>query len=218
MARRRTGIDGGKPTDLTSYPEQRHRALTACTRILAEFPGEKPAELHGDAMLRATWWVDYMLEGPSYPSERPQRTRVAEGKDGVVEGLVEPYVVRVEHYLRKFLGLDDGYQRYILAAREDSIWWRGDDLEFFRIVVENSMRWRELDDDGKAKWKADAIAKAKAVVRKALRRFDSAAPSQAVNVGAERERQLDKLYRLMTPEQRARFDDGMETGRSSTTQ
>jgi hypothetical protein len=159
--------------------EQRLSAIDACREMLGRSTARPyfPGTLAG---CRATWWVDYMME--------------------------EPDLILVTHCLGKYMGLTEEEQKYVVAAREDNIRWRGDDMAFFRTVAENTMVWRDLDDDGKARLKVETIRKAKNFVRQPFVHPNPDPGHEAVFDPAERSRQLDALYRLMTPEQRAAYD------------
>jgi hypothetical protein len=111
------------------------------------------------------------------------------------------------HYLdKKYLSLPEHDRRYIDAAREDGIHWRGEDIDFFHKLVEKTMLWRDMSEEEKATLKAEAIRKAHNFVRPAMPRPEK--PSgQTVHFDAEeRSRQLDAAYRAMTREERAAYD------------
>ena len=66
------------------------------------------------------------------------------------------------HYIdRKFWCMKPSEQRFIQAAREDRIFWRGDDIEDFKRVYEETQRARAM---GMKKYRAEAIAGLKRLI------------------------------------------------------
>lgn len=106
---------------------QRQRAIDflvrEMARAMASLPGHWPQNLE----LAAARWVDWLQEPISYPSELPARL------DG--GGMIEPYIARVVQNLRKYLALPPGERQYIESARDDGIWWRGDEMDMFRRII-----------------------------------------------------------------------------------
>lgn len=100
----------------------------------------------------ARWLRNHVLESPQR-EESPRRT--AKG-----EGWVWPYIDRAALHGRMFYALSEIEQRYLLVAREDGIVWRGDDMEFFRLVVDEYMRMRDMGLDA---YRAEAIRRLRAV-------------------------------------------------------
>ena len=87
----------------------------------------------------AGWWIS-KIEPPK-ETEHPQSMSTADG-----EGIrwVCPYHNRVLYTLRKFINSSNKDCQYILAAREDGIFWRGDDISFFIGVVAETVRMRKI--------------------------------------------------------------------------
>lgn len=52
-------------------------------------------------------------------------------------------------------------QQFIRAAREDGVYWRGDQIEFFREVYSETFRMRSM---GARKYRAEAIDKLRALI------------------------------------------------------
>jgi len=73
---------------------------------------------------------------------------------------VWPYEVRVKQCLLKYLQLDDDDKRVIQRARNDGIFWRGDDMAFFNDVIIETMRMREI---GVESYRAQCVEKMKAL-------------------------------------------------------
>lgn len=88
----------------------------------------------------ATWWID-MQEKPSQ-QDRPHKVSVV-GDDGF--RWICPYHLRISYTLRKFLfAMKEAEQRIIMAAREDGVFWRGDDMYFFMLVIDETQRMRKI--------------------------------------------------------------------------
>ena len=62
---------------------------------------------------------------------------------------------------RKFRRMKPSEQRFIQAAREDRIYWRGEDIEDFKRVYEETQKMRSI---GPKRYKAEAISKLKALI------------------------------------------------------
>lgn len=48
---------------------------------------------------------------------------------------------------RKLARMKPSEQQFIRAAREDRVFWRGDDFEFFKLVYEQTMLMRSIEPD-----------------------------------------------------------------------
>ena len=55
-----------------------------------------------------------------------------------------PYRERIMYQLRKYLAAPQELQQLIVAAREDKIYWRGDDYPSFVCVIDETEKMREL--------------------------------------------------------------------------
>lgn len=77
-------------------------------------------------------------------------------------------------------------------------------------IAELQIAWRDMNDDEKRILIAETIRKGKNFVRQVImpRQENLSGPSHARDICAERTRQLDALYRVMTAEQRAEYDRG----------
>lgn len=139
-------------TDLTSPKEQRRCAIERCSEVLALWRGSPPFGLELVPALAAAKWLDWFLEGPNYPSERPQKASFG--------GLIDPYETRVTRCLAKYLQLAHDDQRYIHQAAVDGIRWRGEDLDFFRLVGAEKMGYRQLSELEAAKYRESVMQKA----------------------------------------------------------
>lgn len=111
--------------------------------IFANTPVDKrPEQMPLDPNEAAEWWRN-ILEPPDQFSA-PQRYTI-HGKDSEnAYGFKWPYAETTTRFLKKFLHLPKPHQNTILAAREDKIFWRGDDIDFFMMVIDKTMIMREM--------------------------------------------------------------------------
>jgi len=121
----------------------------------------------------ARWWID-MQEKPA-PHEAPHRHPVAasNGRDEKPKyRWITPYTDRLRDNLRIFLTLTHEQHRLIIAAREDDIYWRGDDVEHrnkyldgrtaFENVIYETERMRKIGVDA---YKAEALQRMRKMTR-----------------------------------------------------
>ena len=102
----------------------------------------------------ALWWID-MQEPPSMPADAPRRVSMP-GDEG--QRWICPYHERIRHTLRKFLSLHEHDQKIIMAAREDKVFWRGDDMPFFMRVIDETVKMRKM---GVEAYRIEALKKMK---------------------------------------------------------
>jgi len=58
-------------------------------------------------------------------------------------------MISMHDYLpRKQWRMKPSEQRFIEAAREDRVFWRGDDLETFKLIYEETQRMRSMGAKG----------------------------------------------------------------------
>ena len=67
--------------------------------------------------------------------------------------LVWGYAVRVAIFARKFKSLTQAEQEYIIAANDEKIKWRGDDMEDFYRIVAATQDYRELSIEQKSNYR-----------------------------------------------------------------
>lgn len=60
------------------------------------------------------------------------------------EFYVWPYAENAKYLLTKFLNASFELQTIVIAAREDNIYWRGDDLEYFYIMINETEKMRSM--------------------------------------------------------------------------
>ena len=86
-------------------------------------------------------WFLRLIE-PEHRTERPQEIRT---KTGAYWRW--PYADRVVYMLRGYLAASESLQRLVVAAREDAIYWRGDDEPFFIGVINETEKMRAMGLD-----------------------------------------------------------------------
>lgn len=96
----------------------------------------------------AAWLVDYVFE-PKDPNESVQHVRA--------DIKATPYRDRVAYLVRKFLALSESERGYVLAARHDGVYWRGDDPHEFVRIVRETLRYKALSPEDKAAYRAAAV-------------------------------------------------------------
>lgn len=92
----------------------------------------------------------------------PQQAK--EGKYLVKNTIDWPYANRIIFLARVFLRLDDRGQRYVKRASLAHIWWRGDDIQNFRLIVEETLDYRQLNPDEKKKYRQRIMTIAKTLI------------------------------------------------------
>jgi len=83
-------------------------------------------------------WFMRLVE-PEHRTERPQEIRNKSG-----QSWRWTYADRVLYLLRKYLVAPLELQQLVVAAREDGIFWRGDDYPFFVCVIDETEKMRDL--------------------------------------------------------------------------
>lgn len=94
--------------------------------------------------------------------------QIHEGKRRIKSSIDWPYANRMINFSRSFLRLDDRCQRYICKAARVKIWWRGEDIQNFRLIVEETLDFRQLTCDEKLIYRKRIMAIAKTIGRHAL--------------------------------------------------
>ena len=57
------------------------------------------------------------------------------------------------HLANKFQRLPKDFKNYILAAREDNVYWRGEELSHYASVYDETLLYRALSNEGKAHYR-----------------------------------------------------------------
>lgn len=134
--------------DRFSPPEMAHQNVSARAEditstlvgILRSWKAKRlrwPEMMPLDYVQAAQWWVR-MQEPADEIFERPREMPVM-GKGETSTRMDYPYIRRLCATLRAFLMTDAKQQGFIVAAKEEGIWWRGEDKEHYAVVI------REVD-------------------------------------------------------------------------
>jgi len=86
-------------------------------------------------------WIIAKLLEPERPEERSRMTAMT-GSSG--NRWDYPYRSRVIPCVQKYCTLTPDDRKFIKAAREDGVFWRGDDMDFFHTVYDETMKMREV--------------------------------------------------------------------------
>lgn len=78
-----------------------------------------------------------------------QPSQYDEGKRMMKVSVNWPYANRIIYLARCFLKLSEDHQKYIIDAAKQKIWWRGDNIENFRLIVEETVDFRQLSKQEK---------------------------------------------------------------------
>lgn len=109
---------------------------------------------------KADFTVDFFLKliQPPQPEEAP---KVVNSKG--TDRWIWPYETRVIVLFKTYMSCDTEFQKFIIAAREDDIYWRGDDPDFFYLVVKEHERMKVM---GVEKYQQEALNKLEQVTDK----------------------------------------------------
>lgn len=90
----------------------------------------------------------------AYEEKRPGRKAV-----------IWPYADRLMYLATKFDSLEDREKDYIKRCRKANIFWRGDDINDFRKIVDETILFRRLTDEGKEDYRKKTLSMAMAMVK-----------------------------------------------------
>lgn len=135
--------------------------LALCSALLAAhalrngglLPGIMPPAPRGGV----AWWLVHQESRGKF--EKARQLPVP-GKDA--QRWEDGYSLRVVQNLRVFLGLTDEKRAYIVSAVHVGIHWRGDEIEMFERIVEETERMNEM---GVMAYRKEAVARAKRAIR-----------------------------------------------------
>lgn len=120
-----------RPVIQHSIEERVSRLFAANVRRLTRALGATP-----DAMAREFM---NLLEQRSEKDE--QARSIAKGEK---VRTIDPYADRVLQYARRFIGFTTAEQETVITGMRDGVPWRGDDMEFYLRVVEETEAMREM--------------------------------------------------------------------------
>lgn len=116
-------------------------ALDIILHEIEQFRGRRPQDMPQGR--NAAHWLLLIALEKHQPEEAPRLVTMTKGKD-TVQVWKWPFSTRVKVQSRQFLHCSPDFQRYIIAAKEDGIPWRGDDEEMFRRVVAEHLRMQAM--------------------------------------------------------------------------
>lgn len=103
----------------------------------------------------ARWWMEQ--QEPPKEEDRPRQVSVFGANNE--RRWICPYHQRLSYTLGKFLNrMTPKEQKIILAAREDKIYWRGDEIDFLMLVIAETTRMRTM---GIESYRIEALDKMK---------------------------------------------------------
>ena len=79
-----------------------------------------------------------------------------------------PYADRVRYLIKKFLHLPADDHGYVLAAAQDGIHWRGDDMDLFHRIVDETLHYLTLNPTEKGRYKRASDMRRRAFVSRAV--------------------------------------------------
>jgi len=95
----------------------------------------RSAHIPHDNLAAANWWMAHQEERQTADLPHPAKDR-----DGNITGWITPYHDRLSYNLRKFLKMSEAEKAFIVHHVERGIPWRGDDIEFYKMVVAESAK------------------------------------------------------------------------------
>lgn len=127
-------------------------------RIIAAMPeNRKNPKMLKAPMDAAHWWTNIIERPNQYDAPRKIHVRDIDQS----ESWRWPYHENTIHLFKKFSAYPRAHQDTIIAAREDKIFWRGDEMCFFMQVIDETLKMREL---GTEKYKKKAVARSKGLM------------------------------------------------------
>lgn len=134
-------------------PPDRHSALVS---IVAN--GEPAPEEPENAVN----WFMWLFENPDGVWEKPSEYQLR-GKDSEgAMGWHDPYITRMKFMIPRFRAADTDLRNYVIAAREDDMYWRGESFEQFKTVLGEYVAMREaIAEKGKGAAMGEMIKRAR---------------------------------------------------------
>jgi hypothetical protein len=100
-----------------------------------------PACVPGDPYAAIDWFIK-MMPGQK-PYEAVRQTSTVKG----TKFWIWPYADRMKYLARKFFDADTDLQNFVIAARQDRIEWRGDDMKTFLMIIEETEEMHRIGVD-----------------------------------------------------------------------
>lgn len=144
------GWNQGKQTEKPPLVE--HELMKVLGKYMAR--RQLPYFMPTQPIEAARWWIEQQEPGKS--DEAPRQVSIPGSDDA--RRWICPYHNRLVYTLWKFLHQPFADQKLILAAREDKIFWRGDEMKFFMLLIEEVSRMRKIGIDA---YRNEALKKMK---------------------------------------------------------
>jgi len=130
-----------------------------------------PHGMPPDCFDAAVWWIGRQESRKYWEKQTKTPIPVKHGEPEKYR-IVDNYADRVVTNLRKFLHLPNDQQRFIIAAWEDGLFWRGEDTETpmpqfdGRTLFENILHERErMIQIGVTSYREEVRKKARSIIR-----------------------------------------------------
>lgn len=102
-------------------------------------------------------FYEWLLEKPDYHEKQQIRwTKPKNNADITEQYLHWSYGDRIIYCAKKYQLLSKRERDYIIKCRKKDIYWRGDDIEAFMVIVKETLKFRLLTPIEKAKYKKSA--------------------------------------------------------------
>jgi len=118
--------------------------------------GRLPGPMPPQPREAAQWWIS-LQEKPDETCERPHQVPV-QGEDGAFRW-IQPYNERLIFTLRKFMRFSFRDREFIIGCVKGGCPWRGDDIDFYRKVAAETIKFRSMDRDQQKEYMRQQIGK-----------------------------------------------------------
>ena len=123
--------------------------------------GNESKHIPSNHLEAAKWWIDH--QEPRWPQETPTVGYDSKGN----QYWTTPYIDRVVAAWRKFLAMSEPEKAFVIDAIENrNTPYRGDDIKFYKLVIEEQARMDEMVAKG---LKKEYIDNAFVQMRKAIK-------------------------------------------------
>ena len=133
--------DNSETTDLERPDAPR---IDAVLIALLEKRKRKPKMFPANLLEASKYWQS-IQEPPNEERERVEWQSAPKAKDGGFWRC--PYIDRLKFTLQKFLILDSPRQFFVIENIEKGCVWRGDDISFFKRVIEEHEKMKKMEKD-----------------------------------------------------------------------
>ena len=153
-----------KTTDESTPSERPHDRLMPHLRNFFNSSEIKwPLEVPRTLDAACGWFIK--LAAPAKRSEKPRKVPLS----GVTNGVrwEYPYHTRLMMVCDRYFAATEDHRNFIQAAREDGVFWYGEDLPHFSKVYEETMKYNEMKEDEKKAYARACIKQMRAFIANA---------------------------------------------------